>query len=158
MWAKSQIEIAIFGLLVYTIYHVIGYNFSKMPLSLDKRPKRAYRSGIFHTLLGSTWPIESELKSDWTVKNVPSLVVELLHLYLLYSCLSMYDKNMVYTAWKRRRFPTNWYKTFLQKSVHLGNTRSILAWLSWFFTNFSQKTEINYNHVKKWSFLFYTIL
>ncbi len=54
------------------IYHGIGHSFSKMPLTLEKRPTGTYPSGVFHTSLGSTLPTESELESDGTVGNVSS--------------------------------------------------------------------------------------
>src|ERR1700722_6721514 len=45
-----------------------------MPITLDRRPNGTYSSGVFHTSLGSTLCIESELKSEVTLGNVPSLV------------------------------------------------------------------------------------
>jgi hypothetical protein len=45
-----------------------------MPITLDRRPKGTYPSGVFHISLGSTLCIESELKSEVTLGNVPSLV------------------------------------------------------------------------------------
>jgi len=45
-----------------------------MPITLDRRPKGTYPSGVFHISLGSTLCIESELKSEVTLGNVPSSV------------------------------------------------------------------------------------
>ncbi len=45
-----------------------------MALTLEERPNNPYPFGIFHISLGPTLCTESELKSDWTVENVPSLV------------------------------------------------------------------------------------
>ena len=44
-----------------------------MPITLDRSPKGRYPFGVFHTSLGSTLCTESELKSDWTVGDLPSL-------------------------------------------------------------------------------------
>ncbi len=46
-----------------------------MPITLDRKSMGIYPFGAFHTSLGSTLRTESELKSDWAVENVPSLVV-----------------------------------------------------------------------------------
>ena len=45
-----------------------------MAITLDRRPKGRYPCGIFHTSLGSTLCIESELKSDGPVDGLPLLV------------------------------------------------------------------------------------
>ncbi len=45
-----------------------------MPITLDRRPKGRYPFGIFHISMGSTLCTEFELKSDWTVGDLPSSV------------------------------------------------------------------------------------
>jgi hypothetical protein len=56
------------------IYHVIDWNSGKIPMTMDRRPKGIYPLEIFHISLGSTLCTESELKSDWTVVDLPSWV------------------------------------------------------------------------------------
>ena len=46
-----------------------------MPITLDRSPKGRYPFGVFHTSMGSTLCTESELKSDWTVGDLSSLVL-----------------------------------------------------------------------------------
>jgi len=43
-----------------------------MPITRDKRPKGIQSLGVFHASLGSIECTKFELKSDWTVGNVPS--------------------------------------------------------------------------------------
>ncbi len=47
-----------------------------MPITLDRRPKGRYPFGVFYTSMGSTFCTESELKSDLTVGDLPSLVAQ----------------------------------------------------------------------------------
>jgi hypothetical protein len=56
-------------------YHAIGSNFSRLAITLDRRPKGRYPFGVFHTLLGSTLCTESEVKSDLTVDDLSWLVI-----------------------------------------------------------------------------------
>jgi hypothetical protein len=49
-----------------------------MPITLDRKPKGRYPFGVFHISLGSTLCTEFELKGDWTVGDLPSLVYELI--------------------------------------------------------------------------------
>jgi hypothetical protein len=52
-----------------------------MPITLDWRPKGRYPFEVFHTSMGSTFCTESELKSDVTVGDLPSLVPLLTSFY-----------------------------------------------------------------------------
>ena len=45
-----------------------------MTIALEEDPKGPYPFGVFHTSLGSTLCTKSELKSDWTVGDLPSSV------------------------------------------------------------------------------------
>ncbi len=56
-----------------------------MPITLDRRPKGTYPSGIFHTSLRSTLCIESELERDVTLGNVPSSELAILLYTYIYT-------------------------------------------------------------------------
>ncbi len=54
------------------IYHGLGYNSSKIAITLEERPKGTCPFGVVHISLGSTLFTKSELKSDVTLGNGPS--------------------------------------------------------------------------------------
>jgi hypothetical protein len=70
-----------------------------MPITLDRRPKGRYPFGVFHISMGSTLCTEFELKSDWTVGDLPSSVLVSVSLELSdglsQSCLSSNSASVI---------------------------------------------------------------